>query len=77
MAFDIIPQDQTRSDYRQGATLGDDYKHWFRAKFFNSIGGFFDITKRAKSLSSPYLHDKTFMPNGTLCEQQTLIIKKS
>jgi toxin YhaV len=34
LAFDIIPQDPTLPVYRQGATLGDDYKHWFRAKFF-------------------------------------------
>ena len=34
LAFDVIPQDPTRPEYRQGNTLGDDYKHWFRAKFF-------------------------------------------
>jgi toxin YhaV len=32
LTFDVIPQDPTRSDYRQGTTLGDDYKHWFRAR---------------------------------------------
>jgi toxin YhaV len=35
LAFDIIPQDPTRSEYRQGGTLGDDRKHGFRAKFFH------------------------------------------
>ena len=34
LAFDVIPQDPTLPVYRQGSTLGDDYKHWFRAKFF-------------------------------------------
>ncbi len=33
LVFDVIPQDPTRSEYRQGSTLGDNYKHWFRAKF--------------------------------------------
>lgn len=27
LAFDVIPQDPTRREYRQGTTLGDDYKH--------------------------------------------------
>ena len=34
LAFDVIPQDPARPEYRQGATLGDDHKHWLRAKFF-------------------------------------------
>ena len=34
LAFEVIPQNPARPEYRQGSTLGDDYKHWFRAKFF-------------------------------------------
>lgn len=30
-----IPSDPAASIYRQGATLGEDRKHWFRAKFGN------------------------------------------
>ena len=33
LMFVTIPVDPTRTEYRQGNTLGDDYKHWFRAKF--------------------------------------------
>ena len=41
LAFDVIPQDPTRTEYRQGNTLGDAYKHWFRAKFFQQYRLFF------------------------------------
>ncbi len=41
LAFDIIPQDPTKPEYRQGITLGEDYKHWFRAKFFQQYRLFF------------------------------------
>ena len=34
LAFEVIPQDPTLREYRQGSTLGDKHKHWFRAKFF-------------------------------------------
>jgi toxin YhaV len=27
LAFDVIPQDPARPEYRQGNTLGDDHKH--------------------------------------------------
>lgn len=33
LMFVTIPGDPTRHEYRQGNTLGSDYKHWFRAKF--------------------------------------------
>lgn len=41
LAFDTIPQDPTRSEYRQGGALGNEHKHWFRAKFFQQYRLFF------------------------------------
>ena len=41
LAFDVIPQDPARLEYRQGNTLGEDHKHWFRAKFFQQYRLFF------------------------------------
>jgi toxin YhaV len=41
LAFDIIPQDPARLEYRQGNTLGGDHKHWFGAKFFQQYQLFF------------------------------------
>jgi toxin YhaV len=41
VAFDDIPSDPTRDVYRQGATLGEEYKHWFRAKFLQQFRLFF------------------------------------
>lgn len=41
LAFDVVPQDPTRPEYRQGGTLGDNHKHWFRAKFFQQYRLFF------------------------------------
>lgn len=41
LAFDFIPQDPTKPEYRQGNTLGEDHKHWFRAKFFQQYRLFF------------------------------------
>jgi len=37
LAFEVIPQDPARAEYRQGNTLGEDHKHWFRAKFFSTV----------------------------------------
>jgi toxin YhaV len=47
VAFEDIPSDPTRDTYRQGATLGDDYKHWFRAKFLQQFRLFFRYQQSA------------------------------
>ena len=48
LAFDIIPQDPARPEYRQGDALGDEYKHWFRAKFFQQYRLFFRYLEKSK-----------------------------
>src|SRR5574343_612941 len=48
LALDVIPQDTARPEYRQGGTLGDDHKHWFRAKFFQQYRLFFRYHAQAK-----------------------------
>jgi len=58
LAFDVIPQDPTRSDYRQGNTLGDDYKHWFRAKFFQQYRLFFRYHQEGKIIVFAWVNDE-------------------
>lgn len=58
LAFDVIPQDPTRSDYRQGSTLGDDYKHWFRAKFFQQYRLFFRYHQENKIIVFVWVNDE-------------------
>ncbi len=57
LAFEVIPRDPTRSDYRQGNTLGDDYKHWFRAKFFQQYRLFFRYHQESKILVCAWVND--------------------
>ncbi len=57
LAFEIIPQDPARTDYRQGATLGDDHKHWFRAKFFQQYRLFFRYHHKSKIIVYAWIND--------------------
>jgi toxin YhaV len=47
VAFEDIPSDPTRDTYRQGSTLGGEYKHWFRAKFLQQFRLFFRYQQSA------------------------------
>lgn len=58
LAFEVIPQDPTRAEYRQGDTLGDDRKHWFRAKFFQQYRLFFRYHASAKVMVYAWVNDE-------------------
>lgn len=62
LAFDEIPRDPTRADYRQGDTLGDDYKHWFRAKFFQQYRLFFRYHAKARLIALAWVNDEDTKP---------------
>lgn len=57
LAFDIIPQDPTREIYRQGLTLGDENKHWFRAKFYQQYRLFFRYHLDSKTIVYGWFND--------------------
>jgi toxin YhaV len=58
LAFEVIPQDPTRAEYRQGGTLGSEHKHWFRAKFFQQYRLFFRYHAQAKVIVYAWVNDE-------------------
>lgn len=58
LAFTVIPQDPTRSEYRQGNTLGGKNKHWFRAKFFQQYRLFFRYHAASKVIVYAWVNDE-------------------
>jgi toxin YhaV len=58
LAFEIIPQDPSRPEYRQGTTLGEEYKHWFRAKFFQQYRLFFRYHRESRVIIYGWVNDE-------------------
>ena len=58
LAFDVIPQDPARPEYRQGDTLGAEHKHWFRAKFFQQYRLFFRYHAPSKVIVLAWVNDE-------------------
>ena len=58
LAFEVIPQDPARPEYRQGNTLGDDHKHWFRAKFFQQYRIFFRYHAQSRVIVFAWVNDE-------------------
>ncbi len=57
LVFEKIPNDPTLPEYRQGATLGAEYKHWFRAKFFQQYRLFFRFHLQSKIIVFAWVND--------------------
>lgn len=58
LTFEVIPQDPTRPEYRQGNTLGDEHRHWFRAKFFQQYRLFFRFHAQARVIVFAWVNDE-------------------
>lgn len=54
---EVIPADPGASVFRQGNTLGDDRKHWFRAKFFQQYRLFFRYNREARIIVLAWVND--------------------
>ena len=59
LMFTDIPSDPSRSEYRQGDTLGKQHKHWFRAKFGNGrFRLFFRYSEKHKIIIFAWVNDE-------------------
>lgn len=58
LALEVIPQDPTRVEYRQGTSLGEEHKHWFRAKFFQQYRLFFRYHAASKVIVYAWVNDE-------------------
>lgn len=45
-------------EYRQGNTLGPEYRHWFRAKFLGRFRLFFRYDSRARLIVYAWVNDE-------------------
>jgi len=59
IAFEIIPQDPTLPEYRQGTTLGNTHRHWFRVKFFQQYRLFFRYHLESKVIVYAWVNDES------------------
>ncbi len=58
LIFEDIPSNPSDPRFRQGNTLGEEYKHWFRAKFFQQYRIFFRFSEREKVIIFAWMNDE-------------------
>jgi toxin YhaV len=59
LVLSTIPKDPGHTNYRIGNTMGEDYRHWSRAKFGQRFRLFFRYDSRAKIIIFAWVNDET------------------
>ena len=58
MAFEEIPANPADPKFRQGTTLGDAYKHWFRGKYVQQYRLFFRYHEERRIIVLAWVNDE-------------------
>ena len=58
LMLDVVPRDPANDLYRQGNTLGTDYRHWRRAKVGRRFRLFFRYDTKAKVIVFAWVNDE-------------------
>ncbi|TVS10703.1 MAG: type II toxin-antitoxin system YhaV family toxin [Wenzhouxiangella sp.] len=57
LILEVIPSDPGRDEYRQGKTLGTDYRHWRRAKIGRRFRLFFRYDSKSRTIVYAWVND--------------------
>lgn len=58
LILETIPSDPAREEYRQGNTMGSNYRHWRRAKIGRRFRLFFRYDSKAKLIIYAWVNDE-------------------
>lgn len=58
LIFETVPSDPAREEYRQGNTMGTNYRHWRRAKIGRRFRLFFRYDSKAKVIVFAWINDE-------------------
>ena len=76
LILDVIPSDPGRDEFRQGNTLGSDYRHWRRAKIGRRFRLFFRYDSKAKIIVYAWINDEqTLRSSGSKSDPYAVFVK--
>ena len=73
---EVIPQDPSRAEYRQGNTLGKGYRHWRRARIGRRFRVFFRYDAKARVIVYAWMNDeRTLRSAGSKTDPYTVFAR--
>lgn len=59
LIFEAVPSDPNREEYRQGNTMGGEFRHWRRAKIGRRFRQFFRFDSKSKIIVFAWVNDES------------------
>ena len=76
LILETVPSDPNREEYRQGNTLGADFRHWRRAKIGRRFRLFFRFDSKARVIVFAWVNDEhTLRSSGSRSDPYVLFKK--
>ena len=76
LMLEVISQDPSQDEYRQGNTLGPRYRHWWRARIGRRFRLFFRHDVRAKVIVYAWVNDRsTLRSQGSRTDPYTVFAR--
>ena len=76
LMLEVIPQNPSRDEYRQGSALGPRYRHWRRARIGRRFRLFFRYDTRAKVIVYAWVNDQsTLRSSGSRNDPYTIFAR--
>ena len=76
LMLEVIPQDPSRDEYRQGNTLGPRHRHWRSARIGRRLRLFFRYDARAKVIVYAWVNDQsTLRSSGSRNDPYTVFAR--
>ena len=73
LIFDAVPSDPGRDEYRQGNTLGTEFRHWRRAKVGRRFRLFFRFDSKTRIIIFAWINDEnTLRQSGSKSDPYTV-----
>ena len=73
---EVIPQEPSRAEYRQGNTLGSRFRHWRRARICRRFRLFFRYDTRARVIVYARMNDeRTLRSSGSKTDPYTVFAR--
>ena len=76
LILETVPSDPTRDEFRQGNTMGPEFRHWRRAKIGRRFRLFFRYDSRSKVNVYAWVNDEnTLRSSGSKSDPYTVFLK--
>ena len=77
LIFEVVPSDPHREEYRQGNTMGSDFRHWRRAKIGRRFRLFFRFDSKSHIIIFAWVNDEnTLRSSGSKSDPYAVFQQK-